>query len=497
MKTLAGNSSQPWFVVSKEGLRKTLERKGKAFAIFELLQNAFDEDSARASLTLTEPKNGKSTLICVDDAPLGYADLSNAHTMFAESKKKGDHKKRGRFNVGEKYVLALCDKATITSTTGRVIFHENGTRTHDNVKTKVGSEFRGELSLTEEEFSDLDAQVKRVIPPITTYFNNVEIPSRKPLHEFTTKLPTEIADENGISRRHLRQATIRLYTPLADEQSTLYELGMPVVEVEGKWHIDVQQKVPLNIERDNVTPGYLRLLQVAILNEMKGYLTPEDAASAWVSAALESSKVKPEVVKTIIDKRFGEGAVLYDPSDAGSGRECTARGITVIPKSTFNARQRKNIVEVVQKSSDIHPTNTNYDTEKKLIPAEKLIYAQSTFKTFILDVAPLMLDRKVEVKFIDDPDIPILGCTRWMNASEYIFTVNVAHHDVEDWQANFDLVIHELSHHAVQRNDHLFEGFWRTASEMGAKLAELALSHPHLFPSQAMEAAEGLAETAA
>ena len=115
---------QPWLIVDKDGLRKTLERKGKAFAIYELLQNAFDEASTEVSVTLTEPKNGKSTLICVDDAPLGYTDLSCTHTMFAESKKKTDHKKRGRFNVGEKYVLALCDKATITSTTGRVIFNQ-------------------------------------------------------------------------------------------------------------------------------------------------------------------------------------------------------------------------------------------------------------------------------------------------------------------------------------------------------------------------------------
>ena len=107
-----------------------------------------------------------------------------------------------------------------------------------------------------------------------------------------------------------------------------------------------------------------------------------------------------------------------------------------------------------------------------------------------------MLDRKVEVKFINDPDIPILGCTKWMKATEYIFTVNVAHHDVEDWQANYDLVIHELSHHAVQRNDHLFEGFWRTASEMGAKLATVALTHPHLFPSQALEEPTDLEDAA-
>src|SRR6266481_1125108 len=64
--------NQQWFVVDKEGLRKTLSRKGKAFAIYELLQNAYDENSTRLEVTLTEPKNGKSTLICIDDAPNGY-----------------------------------------------------------------------------------------------------------------------------------------------------------------------------------------------------------------------------------------------------------------------------------------------------------------------------------------------------------------------------------------------------------------------------------------
>lgn len=83
----SAGKSQSWFVVDKEGLRKTLSRKGKSFAIYELLQNGYDEESTKLEVTLTEPnKNGKSNLICVDDALNGYFDLSNAHTMFAESK---------------------------------------------------------------------------------------------------------------------------------------------------------------------------------------------------------------------------------------------------------------------------------------------------------------------------------------------------------------------------------------------------------------------------
>lgn len=476
-----------WFEVSKEGLRKTLERRGKAFAIYELLQNGFDEDSTKVSLTLTKPKNGKATLICVDDAPLGYTDLSNAHTMFAESKKKADHTKRGRFNIGEKHVLALCDKASITSTTGRVIFHEDGTRTQDKVKTKIGSEFRGELSMTDEEFNDLAIQVKRVIPPKPTFFNGVEIPPWQILYEFSTMLPTEIADENGVSRSRQRQTKVRLYVPLPGEKATLYELGMPVVEIDGKWHIDIQQKVPLNIERDNVTPGYLRALRVTIVNEMKDYLTEEDAAAAWVNDALASNKIEPETVKKVIETRFGKDALLFDGGDLGANKEAVAAGKSIIAKGTFNAEQRQNVVKVIAKAGDLYSTKVK-NALKNEIPPEKLDTPQAIFKKFIQDVAPLMLNHKLnEVKFIDDPEFKILGCTKWLKPELYEFTVNVAYHDVENWQDNYDLVIHELSHHAVQRNDHLFEGFWVTVSAMGAKLAELALTHPHLFPSQALE----------
>jgi len=52
--TSKNTGAQPWFVVDKEGLRKTLERKGKAFAIYELLQNGYDENSTKVEVTLTE-----------------------------------------------------------------------------------------------------------------------------------------------------------------------------------------------------------------------------------------------------------------------------------------------------------------------------------------------------------------------------------------------------------------------------------------------------------
>src|SRR2546429_2681653 len=41
-----------WFEVDKQGLARILERKGKEFALFELIQNAWDERGDRKSTRL-------------------------------------------------------------------------------------------------------------------------------------------------------------------------------------------------------------------------------------------------------------------------------------------------------------------------------------------------------------------------------------------------------------------------------------------------------------
>lgn len=61
---------------------------------------------------------GRALLEVTDDSPEGFADLTHAYTLFAESAKKGDPLKRGPFNLGEKLVLAISDTVQIATTTG-------------------------------------------------------------------------------------------------------------------------------------------------------------------------------------------------------------------------------------------------------------------------------------------------------------------------------------------------------------------------------------------
>jgi len=53
--TPAANS---WLEVDKNGLKQTLMRKGISWAILELAQNSWDEDSTRVDISLTKPVNG-------------------------------------------------------------------------------------------------------------------------------------------------------------------------------------------------------------------------------------------------------------------------------------------------------------------------------------------------------------------------------------------------------------------------------------------------------
>jgi hypothetical protein len=198
-----------WFEVDKQGFAKILEYKGR----------------------------NRALLIVEDDAPEGFMDLSHAFTLFAESAKKSNPERRGRFNFGEKLVLAISDQVTILSTRGGIRFDAQGRhrlRTH----TSVGSRVECLVRISREECAAIEGQVLRLIPPqrICTTFNGRQLEPRVPLARFPATLPTEIANEDGLLRRVNRATTIRLYPVLAGETAALYEMGIPVAETGDRWH---------------------------------------------------------------------------------------------------------------------------------------------------------------------------------------------------------------------------------------------------------------------
>src|SRR5581483_11146576 len=290
-----------WLEVDKDGFRKILARRGKEFVLFELLSNAWDEDAMLVTATLSRAEHGCSVLTVSDDSPAGWRDLRDAYVLFAESYKKSEVSKRGRSNAGEKSVLALCTEAQITTTTGQIRFNADGKRTMGRSKRESGSEFTGKLPLTLAEFEHIVQAARLLIPPVRTIFNGTEIPSRTVVKEFEETLPTVKADAEGMLRNTARKTTVRVHETLPGESAMLYEMGIPVVETGDRWHVDVQQKCPLNADRDNVTPAYLRLVRVAVLNQMNAAIGQQDANALWVRQAASDPKCSKAAISRVLD----------------------------------------------------------------------------------------------------------------------------------------------------------------------------------------------------
>src|ERR1700731_1651453 len=133
-----------WFDADKDGLRqigeRLVERRGFGILGAELYQNVMDTDATECDMTL-EPTEirGKYQLVCEDNDPTGFPDLMHAYTVFAPSLKKNDPEKAGRFNIGEKFVLAFCREAHIETTKGTVIFDVEGRQGFPRRKREVGT----------------------------------------------------------------------------------------------------------------------------------------------------------------------------------------------------------------------------------------------------------------------------------------------------------------------------------------------------------------------
>lgn len=354
-----------WFEVNKSGLSAILERRGKFFAIAELISNAWDSGSERVEVRI-EPLSGVPyAMIEVEDWGEGFADIDEAFTMFAQSRRAGDAGKRGRFSLGEKLVLAICRSAAIVSTTGGIAFDSDGTRKRTRGAREAGTLFTAEIRMTRDEFADVCDQIKHLIPPVETKFNGRELPRFESIVRFETKLPTEIADADGQLRRTVRNADVEVYDS-PDGAGEILELGVPVVETENGYRVNVLQKIPLNMDRDNVTPAFLRAVNAALLNNLHEQLTLESASAPWAQEAAGDARATPEAVKSVIATRFGERAVIATPGDPMANAQAEAAGYTVIPGGSLSGDVWANVRKhsLLTSAGKVFPSLTPEEREK-------------------------------------------------------------------------------------------------------------------------------------
>lgn len=498
-------ASKNWFEIDRKGLAKLIERRGKIALVNELIANALDADGTTRVEVVLEPEQGvpHATVLVTDDSPKGFTDISHAWTVFAESERKAYPTKRGRFDLGEKLVLAMCTEASIISVKAAVMFDSRG-RSSMKARRERGTEFQGIARINRAELAEIKEGLKKLLPPpgVTITVNGEKLPVREPLATVEVTLMTETVDEDNYLRRSPRKTTIEIYETRPGETATLYELGMPVVETDDKFHVNVGQKVPLNMERDNVTPAYLRDVRTAVVNAMHEQLDEADANATFVNEAIADEQATPEAVKAALDLKFTEKHAIRDPNDPEANNNLVAQGYTLIHGSQLTKAQWENVKKLPdttrpRPAGQIAPTKKvqfapgGKDT---WVPRDKWTPAMRAVVAYSADVCRELTGARVEVSVLADITESWAAC---YGSQGLVFNLGRLGHDFFDecllvnkaapmapmiFRASDrlnQLLIHELGHHA--ESNHLDEKYHEVLCSLGAKLARLALDKPKLF----------------
>jgi hypothetical protein len=488
-------ATKNWFDVDRRGLSKLIERRGKIWLLHELIANAWDADGATRVEVVLAPENGAPlvTVVVRDDAPDGFQDLSQSWTLFAESSRKADRQKRGRFCLGEKLVLALCDEASIVSTQSAVMFDARG-RTSLRARRPRGTEFMGIARITRAELAEIREGLRRLISPpgITTVVDGVPLPSRLPLETIEATLATEVPDDEGVLRRTTRRTTVSVHEPLPGATGWIYEMGIPVVETGDRFDVNVGQKCPLSMERDNVTPGFLRDVRTIVVNAMRGRLNPEDAAKPLVNEALADPRATPETVARLLDLKFGEKRAIWDPLDPEANMNLTAQGYTLIKGAHLTGDQWANVKrhdrERTRPAGQVAPTKKALFAaggKDSWVPRERWTPAMRAVVAYATRICRELVGGPVEVSILSDITESWVAC---YEARGLVFNLGrLGHRFFEEAldaagrprQPLNRLLIHELGHHF--ESNHLDEKYHEALCDLGARMTQLALARPELF----------------
>lgn len=467
-----------WFSVDKNGLRQLMDGRGKAFVVRELVQNCIDEpDVTEVDIQIT-PVPGKPLvrLVVRDDAPEGFYDLRHAYTLYAKTRKRPDCEKRGRFNLGEKQALAIAREARIVTTTGVVDFYKNGSRSVRRTETTdQGSRVEMVIPATRAEMDQmLKATSTFILPPgIRVTLNDATVTRPTAVEIIEATLTTEYEDEQGQWKRSQRKTKVEVYEPKDGHPPMLYEMGLPVVELEGgdPWHLNVMQRVPLNSDRDNVSPAFIRDLRAEVLNKLAGNLTEDQAAESWVSDATDDERVEPVAVRTVITKRFGDKAVVADPSDPESRERAIQAGYTIVPARAMSRATWANVraAGAVPSSSQVFASVAVGATE---IPPAERTEGMSIVKGIAERMVHAVQRRDVSVRFVKSQAD---SGAQWAEMPTPKLTFNVtrlgkAWFRPENLDKQIELIIHEMGHAG---GGHLDKSYIDALCQIGGALFKL------------------------
>ncbi len=463
-----------WFEVDKEGLKSLQLGKPKTYVVRELIQNAIDEDITECKVAI-EYSNGRIAVIVSDNSKIGFRDLKDAYTLFGDTYKRRDPEKRGRFNLGEKQAFSVCDRAKIRTTKGEIVFDKKGRTENKKNKTQIGTIVSVELKGKMSECNEMIEFAKTLIvsPKINYLVNDFVVIPKHIDSVFSASLMTEIADleEGHPIKKVIRKTEIQL---LKEDKSYIYEMGIPITEIECPYSINVMQKIPLGTDRETIHHKFLSDLFAEVLNKTFEKFNEDNASEVWINTALSNKRINSQAIQQIIKQRYGDRVLVANTFDKNSIDEAISNGYKVIAGAEFAKDVWSKIREnnLIQSTSDLFGTNfVNAETIK---PNQKQIEVMEYAKR----IAKRLLGFDIGVSFVKGGYNMVAAQYGTRHLTFNVSRLNGNFFENPISEETTDLILHELGHEA---GNHTEESYHRLITKLGAKLTMLALKEPEFF----------------
>ncbi len=438
-----------WFEISDEGWRLQAGHRPVGRVLLEAVQNAFDAEASKVSITL-----GEERIVIEDDAAEGFSDGRLVYTVFLTD--KTGRTKRGRFGRGLKELIGAMNAAQVETVGVSVRFDANGRHEEPNERTR-GSRITLEREFTGPELDEARQLLQLCVAPSGTELIVGDTPIERPqciLALGSCELET-VGIEGGVERAMRGVTEVSVYLPHEGDTPHLLEMGVPVQSWELPWHVDVGQRVPLASGRESVPDRFaLRLKGLLLESMIHRYLDTRDLRADWVHEVIAKVPVAASVLDAYVSRAFPKGAVL------GGTRRADDRarqlGAHVVPSESLSHGTYLALSRVVETADDFVRRRSNELEGEEIAPSEE----QERFAQAVRWLARRVAGRVVRVRFFArDPSDEGLLADATCDATTRVLSFNVKgslrFDDVLE-PATLGVVLHELAHLDTPEHDHRF-----------------------------------------
>jgi len=451
------------FAVSNLGMRQIHAGRPPWMLMKELVQNVWDEAPETTICRVDiRPANTGEHLLSVrveDDGP-GFADIADAWTLMKHTPNHENPSKRSRFsNLGEKGLVSVAAEAKIETAGHTVYFLRIGWRTVTYNDRQRGTVITAQMPWPMIQAEELISLMKRFRPNGCNLEVNGElVPEREPELVITATLDTVIYDRNtGIVDTMPRQTEIHLL-PQVDEETWLYEMGIPIQKIQHHCDIDVQQKIPMQPNQDTVLESYLADIYAEVLNATHTKMETNQFSEQWVKTAMKSPRVDSAAVKSVVKGRYGNQVLLELPRDKESNLRAVKEGYRLVDPSTLSPKEK----ERFQKDAGLKTARAIFRRRKAQsapVPPEQLPQYEGFAAWAKSQAALCELDATIE--FIESPGASTVADCTSMSKSPVI-RFNTAHSRLPaaffrppfGREEQLELLIHELGHALAKKPGH-------------------------------------------